>query len=93
MDFPPGPYGMMVSFDTWQQFIRASNGPAQMKKRIINFIYKNVYDEGFLDSFKLGYALGAFSNDLADHEHIEFFHTIVLTRNLDNVPIVHVRSS
>lgn len=89
IDFPPGPHGLMVSFDTWQKFIRASNGSDAMKQQVIDFIYENVHDKGLLDSFKLGYALGVFSNGLTTTEHEDWFNTVILTRDMNNVPIVN----
>jgi hypothetical protein len=91
MDFPPtGPYGVMVSFQTWVKYIRLSKGSRAMKTCVIDHIRKNVYTgNGMLDSFKLGWALGSFSNTLKTQKDTkDFLLTIKLTRNTDNVPII-----
>jgi hypothetical protein len=90
MDFPPtGPYGAMVSFQTWRKYIVRSKGSRAMKTCVIDYIRKNVYTgNGMLDSFKTGWALGSFSNGLTPKETKDFLLTIKLTRNIDNVPII-----
>jgi hypothetical protein len=91
MDFPAtGPYGAMVSFQTWVKYIRRSKGSRAMKTCIIDYIRKNVYTgDGMLDSFKVGWALGSFSNELKNTKEVhDFLLTIKLTRNTDNVPII-----
>jgi hypothetical protein len=59
-----------------------------MKKTVVDYIDNEVRDGDLLDSFKLGFALGAFSNQLSQTELRDFFATIALTRDTNNVPIV-----
>jgi hypothetical protein len=84
--------GHMVNFATWERFIRASMGSDDMKDAIIEYVKAHVPREGELvDSFKLGLAVGEFSNRLQTAAAIDdWLRTIVLTRSLDNVPIVQV---
>jgi hypothetical protein len=87
-EFPPGPTGHMVSFATWEQFIRASDGSDAMKELVVKHIRETVCDGELLDSFHLGYALGALSSLMSRTALEDLYRTIKLTRNLDNVPIV-----
>lgn len=90
IEFPEeGPYGYMLNFETWKKYIHASNGNAKMKDRVIKLARKHVLNEaGLLDSFKLGLVHGTLTKELSFGELVDFFATIHLTRNLDNVPIV-----
>jgi hypothetical protein len=80
--------GHMVSFQTWERFIRESDGSATMKEIIIGLVHATVRDGDLIDSFKLGYTLGDFSSKLSGDALADFYKTIKPTRNLDNVPIV-----
>ena len=81
--------GQMVSFDTWEKFIRASDGSLLMKELVIHHVKPIRLDDGLLDSFELGLRLGWIHKQLAPGKESEdFLRTIELTRSLDNVPIV-----
>lgn len=90
LNFPPGPTGCMVNFATWEKFIRASDGSDDMKGLVVAYINDNVRDGDLLDSFKLGFALGHFSNAFSGDQLRDFMQTIKLTRDLNNVPIVQL---
>lgn len=84
-------FGRMISFATWQKFIMASAGSAEMKRRVIDHVGKHVAKgNDLVDCFVLGWMLGQFSNDLSANELQDFETTIVLTRDLNNVPIVQI---
>lgn len=82
--------GYMISFETWEKFIRLSKGSDTMKDRLIAYVVEHLGRPGLLDSLKLGLVLGQFSNTLTDEEDDDFIETICLTRDTDNVPIVMV---
>jgi hypothetical protein len=90
MNYPPGPTGCMISYATWEHFIRASDGSDKMKTAIIDWINerRGAREDDLLDSFKLGYELGILSTALTKDELRDFYRTIKLTRDLNNVPIV-----
>lgn len=83
--------GRMVSFATWQKFIKASSGSAAMKRRVIDLIRDRVRKGELIDSFMLGLTLGEVSRRLSAKELRDFEATILLTRDLNNVPIVQVQ--
>lgn len=85
-------FGRMVSFATWKKFIAASAGSAEMKRRVIDHIDKHVTkkNDDLIDCFMLGWMLGRFSTKLSAIELQDFETTILLTRDLNNVPIVQV---
>jgi hypothetical protein len=84
--------GRMISFTTWERYIRASTGSDDMKEALIDFIKKEVPREGdLMDCFYVGFALGHFSKSFQTPAAMEdWLRTIVLTRDLNNVPIVQV---
>jgi hypothetical protein len=59
-----------------------------MKDRVVAHIVEKFGKTELLDSFELGLAHGEFGNTLTDDEERDFYDTIRLTRDLDNVPIV-----
>jgi len=81
-------FGYMISFETWEKFIRLSDGSDSMKDRVISLIVENLGRTEQIDSFKLGLLLGAFSNSLTKDEREDWLKTIALTRDTDNVPII-----
>src|SRR5262245_55439475 len=85
--------GYMVNFDTWEKFIRLSDGSERMKTLVIEVVRIGLRTEdGLLDSLKLGYLMGAMGNYWAEHQGgdatEDFWTTIKLTRDLNNVPFV-----
>jgi len=81
--------GQMVSFDTWEKVIRASDGSKLMKEMLIHYVKMIRTEDGLLDSFELGLRLGWIGKQLAPGKETEdFLRTIEPTRSLDNVPIV-----
>jgi hypothetical protein len=84
------PLGYMISFETWEKFIRLSSGSDAMKDRIVTFVALLFGKPELLDSFLLGLSIGEFRSVLIDDEESDFWKTIELTRNVDNVPIVQV---
>lgn len=100
IEFPPGPTGYMINFTTWERYIRASDGSELMKDLVVNYVKLVMLmdrvnsdvlrDSDLLDSFKLGYAYGEISNGLTKDGISDFYRTIQLTRNLDNVPLVRI---
>jgi hypothetical protein len=84
------PFEKMVSFATWQKFVEASSGSAAMKRRVIDFVCDRVREGELIDSFVLGLTLGGVSRKLSEEQLRDFEATILLTRDLNNVPIVQV---
>jgi len=80
--------GYMISFKTWETYIRLSLGSDAMKERVISHVILKFGRPELLDSFELGLLMGEFSNTLSDEEDIDWLKTIELTRDTDNVPIV-----
>ena len=88
----------MVEFATWEKFIRLSSGSEAMKELIINHVVERFgepkcLDKAFakpelLDSFLLGYSYGELLEKFTYEEENDFYETIKLTRDTDNVPIV-----
>jgi hypothetical protein len=84
-------FGYMIRLETWEKFIRASNGSEHMKELVINHVRAEVpAQDGLLDSFKTGLAVGNLMERFEPHplDLDDLIRTIELTRNLDNVPIV-----
>jgi hypothetical protein len=84
--------GYMISFETWKKYIRLSTGSDDMKSRVISFVVLLFNKPEFLDSLKLGLSFGEFIETLSYEELIDFEKTILLARNLNNVPIVQIGS-
>jgi len=83
--------GYMIRYDTWEKFILASNGSEHMKQLVITHVRDKVSNEdGLIDSFKTGLAVGQLLGRCETHDldKDDLLRTIVLTRSLDNVPIV-----
>ena len=80
--------GFMISFATWEKFIRLSTGSDAMKDRVINRVVQRLGRPEFLDSFELGLVLGELSTSLTLGERRDWLATIHLTRDTSNVPIV-----
>lgn len=88
--YPNDLIGYMISFETWEKFIRLSTGSDEMKDRLIAYVVEHFGRPELLDSLELGLVLGEFSNTLTDEEDDDFIETICLTRDTDNVPIVKI---
>jgi hypothetical protein len=84
----PRMIGHMVSYLTWERFIRESDGSVAMKEIVIGVVNAVVREGDLIDSFKLGYTLGGLSSKLSGDSLADFYKTIKLTRDLNNVPIV-----
>ena len=81
--------GSMISFVNWEKFIRASTGSDKMKSRVIDFVTQKFNKPELLDSFMLGLSYGELLDGMKTPDDImDFYVTIKLTRNPDNVPIV-----
>ena len=83
--------GYMIRFETWEKFIRASNGSERMKQLVIDRVREEVPNrKGLIDSFEAGLAIGALMNRFEAHplDLDDLIRTIELTRDLNNVPIV-----
>ena len=90
-------FGYMIRFETWEKFVRASNGSEYMKELVIKKVRAEVpIQAGLIDSFKAGLVIGALMNRFEEENPIDLgdiFRTIELTRDLNNVPIVRVNGT
>jgi hypothetical protein len=80
----------MIKFETWEKFIRLSNGSDAMKDRVVDYVVEKFGRPELLDSFLLGYSFGVLSDGFTSDEVYDFYRTIELTRDTANVPIVKI---
>jgi hypothetical protein len=87
-DIPHGVLGHMVSASHAKHLVRTSQASQKMKDFVIALLSLiQEPDSDFLDSFKLGMAMGACANDFI-FDVQDFLTAIRNVRDLDQLPII-----